>query len=244
LLLLIAIVVFLGQHYFRNQRLTSLSALPVLATLILLSYSKLLRTTISVFSAMRVYYSPVDSNYTELKKISVWHPDPNVQYLHGKHIILFFIALVFMLVFILPLALSLTFPTIVLQSKRLSYFFPLFDCFYAPFKDKYRYWFGARMIILIYLSTMESIIPSYPEALLLSNIIVVLVFAIWQAYIRPFKNTLINILDLIFMGIFILLSIITLYLYPSTSGYDKVNIAVNSDENYYVRLQESFLEQI
>ena len=224
--LLISIIVFLGRYYFRSQRVTSSLVLPVLATLMLLSYSKLLRTTISVFSSTTVLYSSAQSNYTDLQKISVWHPDPNVEYLHGTHIILFLIGVVFTLVFILPLALAMTFPTVVLRPKRLSYFFPLFDCFYAPFKDKYRYWFGARMIVLIYLSTMESIIRSYQEALLLSVVIAVLAFAIVQAYIRPFKNTIINILDLIFMGIFILLSVITLYIYPSTSSYAEVNIAV------------------
>jgi len=64
------------------------------------------------------------------------------------------------------------------------------------------------------------------DASLLSGVVVVLKFDIVQAYIRPFKSTLINILDLIFTGIFILLSVITLYLYSKTSGYDKVNIAV------------------
>jgi len=225
--LLIATIVFLARFYFRNQRPSSLPVLPVLATLILLSYSKLLRTTISVFSSVTVYYSTANSNYTDLKTISVWHPDPNVEYLHGKHIVLFLLALVVMLVFVVPLAFSLTFPTIVLRSKRFSYFFPLFDCFYAPFKDKYRYWFGARMIVLIYLSTMESIILSYQEAQLVSSVIVVLAFTIVQAYIRPLKSTLINILDLTFMGIFILLSIMALYFYPSALGYDKVNVAVS-----------------
>ncbi|XP_065893656.1 uncharacterized protein [Dysidea avara] len=225
--LLISIIVYLGRYYFRSRRVTSSSVLPVLATLILLSYSKLLRTTISAFSSTTIYYSSADSNYTDLQKISVWYPDPNVEFLHGTHVILFLIGIVFILVFILPLALAMTFPTVVLRSKRLSYFFPLFDCFYAPFKGKYRYWFGARMIVLIYLSTMESIIRSYQEALLLSVVIAVLAFAIVQAYIRPFKNTIINILDLIFMGIFILLSVITLYIYPSSSGYAEVNIAVN-----------------
>ena len=74
---------------------------------------------------------------------------------------------------------------------------------------------------------MESVLFSYQEASLLSGVVVVLAFAIVQAYIHPFKNTLINVLDLTFTGIFILLSVITLYLYPSTSGYDEVNIAVN-----------------
>ena len=225
--LLIAIIILLGRYHLRVQRFSSYSTVPVLATLILLSYAKLLRAIISVFSFISVHYTTKESGYGHLHTLVAWQPDPNVEYLQGDHIVLFLIALVFMLLFIIPFALAMTFPTIVLRSKRMSRLFPLLDCFYAPYKDKYRYWFGLRLIVLIYLSIMESVILSYQEALLLSGATVLFVFIVVQAYIQPFKNTVINHLDLLFMGLFILLSMITLYLYPSTSGYDEVNYAVN-----------------
>jgi len=74
---------------------------------------------------------------------------------------------------------------------------------------------------------MESVLFTYQESLLYSNVLAVFTFTVVQAYIRPFKNTLINILDLIFTSIFILLSVTSLYLYPMTSGYHEVSIAVN-----------------
>ena len=225
--LLVVVIIILGRYHFRGQQLSTYSTVPVLATLIFLSYSKILRTTISVFSFIAIQYTSEESNFSSSQRLIAWQPDPNVEYLRGGHIPLFLIALVFMLLFIIPFALAMTFPSIVLRSKRMSRLFPLLDCFYAPYKDKYRYWFGVRLIVLIYLSGMESIIFSYQEALLLSGATVLFAFAMVQAYIHPFKNTLINLLDLLFMGLFILLSMITLYLYPSTSGYDEVNTAVN-----------------
>ena len=75
---------------------------------------------------------------------------------------------------------------------------------------------------------MESVLFTYQEASLYSNVLAILAFAILQAYIHPFKNVLINILDLTFTGIFIVLSVTSLYLYPSRSGYHEVNIAVNN----------------
>jgi len=79
---------------------------------------------------------------------------------------------------------------------------------------------------LLYLSGMEAIIFSYREALLLSSIAVVGFYTIIQASLHPFKGRLTNILDIIFMGIFLLLATVTLYLYPSIDGYDEVNIVV------------------
>ena len=225
--LLIAVIIIQGRYHLRGLRFSSYSTVPVLATLILLSYAKLLRTIISVFSFIRIHFTSKESNYDQLQTLVVWQPDPTVEYLQDTHIVLFLIALAFMLLFIIPFTLAMTFPTIVLRSKRMSRLFPLLDCFYAPYKNKHHYWFGLRLIVLIYLSIMESVIMSYQDALLLSGAMVLFVFIVVQAYIQPFKNTVINLLDLLFMGLFILLSMITLYLYNSTSSYDKVNSAVN-----------------
>ena len=227
LLLLVATIIIFGKTHFGSQRLSSYSTVPVLATLILLSYSKLLRTIISVFSFITIHRASKESNFSGSQQLTAWQPDPNVGYLQVAHIVLFLIAVVFILLFIIPFALAMTFPTIILRSKRMSRLFPLLDCFYAPYKDKYRYWFGLRLLLLIYLSGIESIIFAYQEAQLLLGTTVLFVFVMVQAYIQPFKNVIINLLDLLFMGIFILLSMITLYLYPSTSGYDEVNSAVN-----------------
>ena len=223
--LLMFIIIMVGKYYIRSRKSTH-SAVPVLGTLILLSYSKLLRATISVFSFVTVYYSTKESSFSSLQWFLAWQPDPSMKYLEGTHIVLFLVALAFMVLFILPLAFGLTFPKVFLRSKRLSYFFPLLDSVYAPYKNRYRYWFGVRLIILIYFSGMESFLFSYQNSLLLSGVVVILLFTIIQAYIHPFKNTINNILDLMFMGIFITLAIVILYLYPNTSGSEE-NIAVN-----------------
>ena len=223
---LVTVIIILGKFYYQQQQSTSrATSVPVLATLIYLSYSKLLRTAVSVFTSVTIQYTSKESNNSGSQQLTAWQPDPNVEYLHDGHIVLFLIALVFMLLFIIPFALAMTFPTIVLRSKRASRLFPLLDCFYAPYKDKYRYWFGARIIVLVYLSVMESVLFSYQESLLLSSTMVILAFTIVQAYIHPFKQKTINILDLLFMTIFIVLSTITLYLF-TTSDHECINIAV------------------
>jgi hypothetical protein len=62
-----------------------------LATLILLSYTKLLSTTISVFSFDTLRYP----NGT---RVDVWLPDGNVEYYEGKHII--FVIVAFLIIFV------------------------------------------------------------------------------------------------------------------------------------------------
>ena len=217
--LLMLVIIFIAKRYFHDQKISSYSALPVLATLTLLSYQKILRAIIRVFSLTTVSSSSQNNIY-------VWQPDPTVDYLTGHHITLFIIAVVFFLFFIFPFVICFTFPSFVLRSKKLSYFFPVFDSFVAPYKVKYRYWFGLRAVLLLYLSGMEAVNFSLPEALLLSSIITVGVFMCMQSYIQPYKTTLNNTVELLFIGIFFLIAMVTLYLYPSTNGYEDVNIVV------------------
>jgi len=219
---LIIVIVYLSRYSHQFQGRVSHLAVPGFATLILLSYAKLLRTAISVFS-----FADIDSvNSITLR---VWRPDPSVLYWHDGHAALFIIATLFLL-FIFPFAISFTYPRI-LHYKKFSYLFPLFDCFVAPYKAKYRYWFGVRAAILIYLALMETIIFDDEEALLLSNLVVVGTFTIIQAYIRPFKETIVNCSDLAFTAIFLLLSSTVLYIHPTANdpdskGFDGVNVAV------------------
>ena len=225
--LIVALIIIMGKFHFRRRQSSPYQAVPVLTTLLFLSYSKLLRTTISVASYSTIYYTSNSSNYNDVSQVLTWQLDSSIVYLQGWHCVLAILSLCIVLFFVLPFAIGSTFPKVILRSKRLSYFFPLLDCFYAPYKDKYRFWFGMRLLVLFYLSGMESVLFTYQESLLYSNVLAVLLFAVVQAYFRPFKSTFINILDLIFTAIFLLLSVTSLYLYPNTSGYREVNIAVN-----------------
>jgi len=216
--LLIFVIVFLSRYWHCFQAKVSNGALPVLATLMLLAYTKILRASIRVYSF--VYIKSLHHD-----KILTWKPNPTINYFTGGHIILFCIASLFLLLFI-PTAIGFTIPKI-LHYKHLNHLFPLFDCFLAPYKHKYRYWFGVRLLILLYLSLMETVLSENKECILLSSITVVGTFTIIQASFFPFKYTATNYLDLILTGIFLLLSSFVLYFQPSSNGYKEVNITVN-----------------
>ena len=132
--------------------------------------------TVSIFSVDQVSSSNGDF-------INVWLPDPNIEYFTGGHIVLFLIAFLFLLFFILPFVLCFIFLRLVLWSRRLSYW--MLDCFLAPYKDKYRYWFGLRALVLLYLLAMEAIIFSSREAL---SIAVFGFFALLQAYLEKYTG--------------------------------------------------------
>ena len=146
---LIAGVIIIMCHY--SSRLTNLigdRAVPLLATLFLLSYTKLLRTVMTVleFGVLTIY--PGTS-----KKL-VWYLDGNLPYCQHPHIYLF-IAAISTLIFCLPFTLFL----LLIQCwRRISHlrllrwinkFTPFYDAYFAPLKDKHHYWFGTLLLVRI-----------------------------------------------------------------------------------------------
>ena len=88
------LIIASARYSIRVARITGYNSVPVLATLFLLSYAKLLRTIITVMS-----YTIVD--YPQGSK-AVWSADGNIDYLGPKHVPLFVVALATLLFLWLP----------------------------------------------------------------------------------------------------------------------------------------------
>ena len=118
-----------------------------LATLILLSYTKLLRTIILSFSFAALKY-PDDSIQL------VWLPDATVKYFSAKHVALFVVALIIVIAGAVYTLLLFFWQWILLHQnkclfkwandRRLSHFL---DPYHAPYVYEHRYWTGLLLLI-------------------------------------------------------------------------------------------------
>ena len=131
------------SHRFAN--LLGNNPVSVLATLILLSYTKILRTLIAAIHITYLEYPTYNR--------AVWLYDANIDYLSIKHIPLFLVAvLVFFLLF-LPYTLLLLFGQWLQAISHLRHFSwvnrlkPLIDSYQAPYKAKHRYWPGLLLVL-------------------------------------------------------------------------------------------------
>ena len=132
-------------------------AVKVLATLFLLSFAKLLRAIITVISFTYITYEDSNGN---IYKRAVWLHDGNVDFLRGKHIPLFLVALGFGICYTAPFSLLLLFaPCLQAQSHRycmlrwVNRIMPFLDCYQGPYNSRWRCWTGilllARIVLLI-----------------------------------------------------------------------------------------------
>ena len=141
---LVGLVILVSHFSRRFAKLLGNNPVSVLATLILLSYTKILRTLITVLYVTFLEYP----TYNRM----VWLYDANIDYLSGKHIPLFIVAvLVFLFLYTLLLLFGQWLPVIShlrlfswVNSTRLKAFT---DAYHAPYKAKHRYWPGLLLVL-------------------------------------------------------------------------------------------------
>ena len=128
--------------------------------------------------------------------------DGNVEYLHGKHTIIFVVAMVTSTLFLLPYTFALTFIPIIEKysehNRLFNYLYkkaneikPMNDAHYAPYKGEWRWWLEARLWLLVVMYSLSPVYSSDKPSLLLSiQATVVILFTIAQAGIEPFGQSL------------------------------------------------------
>ena len=152
---MVGLIIVLAHYSSRMGRLIGSNSVPVLATLFLLSYAKLLRIIISI----------VSFTFIELENglyVTVWLQDGNVEYIKSKHVALFLVALVFALLYILPLTLLVLFaPYLQARSHYKAFRWvnklkPFLDAYQGPYSNRFRYWTGLFLVIRILLFIIDA----------------------------------------------------------------------------------------
>ena len=142
---------FIGLRF--SSKLSKLfgdRSVPTLATLLFLSYTKLLRTIISSLGLARLTESSINSSNSN---ISVWSVDGNIKYGDTKHIFLILAALACLISLWLPYTLLLLLMQCLRKcsnsriSRWITRYKPVFDAYYAPLNDKHHYWFGVLLLV-------------------------------------------------------------------------------------------------
>ena len=180
------------------------NASKVFATLILLAYKSILSTSMRLLTFVRVR--------TETRTLLQWAQDPTVPYFGGAHAIVFFLAVLVLLLCGFFTALLLLHPLLIRWSKANRWLFklkPFFDAFEAPFKLRYRFWAGCRMAWRWVISLL-SLNPSRPGRIFVITLILLLQTTV-EAYLCPFKSAAINAVSFFLLCELMLVLLVALF---------------------------------
>ena len=193
---IIIFIIYLCRKYGKISRLVGSNAVPVLSTLLLLSYTKLVRTIIIILHKRQITLHCTNDQLNT----TVWYEDPNVEYGKGKHAALLSVALFLLLFFVIPYTLFLLFHPFYEKylsnfrafKKTWSRFKPVIDAYSGPMKDKYRFWPGlllvARLALLLPVIFVDSIIDSKSFLLCMLLTVLAVLFSLSVCFDRLYRQ--------------------------------------------------------
>ena len=197
LFILVVFFIIASRHSSKLQRLTARRVLPVLATLILLSFTKILRTTsTALFFYSKVIHLP--SKSTSL----LWSVDTHAVLFGLKHSILFVTCLI-LLFALLQYTMILIFTRTLSRLKCINRFKPLLDAYQGPYKSKFYYWTGLQLVIR---TTFFGLSALSIDTNVMISIIVIGINIFLQGVLNRFKNRRQNVHELL-----LLLNLLTLF---------------------------------
>ena len=218
--ILVGIMIVTSRYSTRIAKLTGNNAVPVLATLFLLSYTKLLRTVIDSVSFTTITDAGGDTS-------TLWLIDGNIRFLEVPHIFLFLVALIAVVIYILPFT-SLALLAPYLQAKSnyrvlrrwVNKMKPLLDAYQGPYKDKFRFWTGFLLVVRVVLFiTFASNVLGDPRVNLLAIIIsLLLLYTILWNTGQVYKSRLTHVLECVYILNLGVYTAATAYLVSSNSS--------------------------
>ena len=204
---IIGLIIFISRYSITVSKLIGSNPVAVLATLLLMSYTKILKIIIEVYS-----YNQLD--YPDNKTVSVWLKDANVPYLESRHLFLTVMTSLVLVFLFLPYTLLLLFGHKLYRFmgkkhwRWLNRLKPLLDSYYAPYKNHTRYWTGFLLLVRCALYITFSLSSASKSLLTITLSFTVIGFTI--CYLRIYKSTLVNLIEACVYLNLILLSVTTL----------------------------------
>ena len=225
-LIFIATSLIITSRYSTTiQRLTARRALPVLATLFLLSYTKILLIVSGVlFTYSEIIHLPGD--HTEL----VWSVDANVP-LFGVKFTTLFVASFIIFLILLPFNVILLFTRWLSRFTLINKFKPLIDAYQGPYKDRMYYWVGLQLVLRVVLFVVSSL--DRDNNLIIGIVIFTLVIGLHGTTLRPFKNEIKNYQEKIFFMNILILFALALYNHDTTN-MTAVNVMIGLAMGHFI----------
>jgi len=211
LIFIATFLIITSRYSAMVQKITARRALPVLATLFLLSYTKILHA----LSIILFFYSPVThlpSKHTTL----LWSVDANVPLFGVQFTFLFIVCLILFLILVM-FNVILLFTKILSRFNIITKFKPLLDAYQGPYKIKFYYWTGLQLMlrtVFFGLSSLDSKIN------LTISIIILSITNVVHAYCKPFKSKIKNYQECLFI-----INLLGLYTFTGSFAQNDINKA-------------------
>ena len=212
-LFILIMISMLARRSSRVSSFVSRGIIPFICFLLLLSYTSMATTSLLLMRPLT--FMDVDKVYNYLS--------PDIQYLHGRHIVYIIPAIIITIVIVIGFPLLLLLEPFLNSKINFIKIKPLLDQFQGCYKDKYRCFAGYYMIcrLVIILLVIVKISDDFTTQYLLISSCALM--GLIHILVRPYANAIHNILDGILLQLIVIISVLPI-----------VEIVDNYDETFVV----------
>ena len=203
--IIIAVICLSARISVKFSLFVSRGIIHVICFLLLLSYTSVATTSLLLMRFLT--FHSVDKVYT--------HLSPDIEYLHGRHLPYFILAIVCTLIIVIGLPFLLLFEPFLNYKINFTKIKPLLDQFQGCYKDKYRsfaaYYMACRLVIILIIIVN----PSNDDTSRYLLIILNSCLAFIHATIKPYRSNILNVFDSFVLHLMIMVSMV-----PLIDSYD------------------------
>ena len=212
LLLLGVMIVCLSHRFVWFTRLAGRNVVPVLATVAMLAYPKLIRLFIATLTCNK--HSSSKSWYSDGKYHLFWELDETIECFSGNHLLLSIFAVMMFLIALLYTLCLLLIQCLLKGSgccmlRWVNKLRPFFDAYTGPCNDHYRFWPGFLLFVRLGIYMLFAIVHQIFKGEVMTAICV---FTIFLAFVYPkgvYKKWALNVVEFLFLFNLIIISVIS-----------------------------------
>lgn len=213
-------IIILSKRFHFAANLVKRNGVKVLATLVLLSYSKMIRASVNAFHPKYIHHMQINNPQNNSDEIRLcWIMDCNVPFVEGKHMALFLVGILTCAI-LLPFTLTLLFIDQLNKLSNLRCFSwvwklkPFFDSYTGPYTNEGRFWTGllcTTRVALILVRNLNDHKTVHLNIVLANAAIIFFLICPWILHSKVYKKRWLNILECSFLLNIGILSLSTLY---------------------------------
>ena len=206
---LVGIIIVMCHYSSTVMKLMGMRNIEVLATPFLLSYAKLLKTIITALSVTNIMVASADNITDPLCPHKVWVYDGNINYFGSKHLLLFIVAVLFLLILFMPFTLFLIcgqWLQYIPRKRGLRWIHSTFistimDAYHAPYTKHHCYWTGLGLLIrcclfIIFGTSYSTRINLMSISIAVTIMLVIRIMSTSKLY----RNTAVGLLELFYLS--------------------------------------------
>ena len=230
--ILVAAVIICSSYFSKFANLISKrNPVATLATLILLSYTKLLEIVFRALSSGTI-------NYPDGSSSQVWLPDATVEYFSLKHSLLFIVSIIILVIGLIYTILLFSWQWLLCLPKRRALkwisnqkLHGFMETYNIPYRPQHRYWTGMLLFARIILYLIAAVnVSNDPQLALASITFVIGTIFLLKALIRGglYRNKLVDIVETAFYFNILAFAILTWYAINKTNdSYNTVIVYIS-----------------